>query len=100
MELTDAQSNSTYDESLYDNIKYSLTEELVNYILTPMNLAFGMYVLIKQIRKRNEFWYICFYFVMIIYRKNFKYFFHIILITLNLELLFNLIDMIFLPKDL
>ncbi|MFS8160513.1 MAG: hypothetical protein ACMG6E_09985 [Candidatus Roizmanbacteria bacterium] len=50
MEFTDAQSNYTYDESQYDNIKYTLTEELVNYIMTPMNLAFGMYVLIKQIR--------------------------------------------------
>ncbi len=50
MELTDASSNYTYDESEYNNIKYTLTEELVTYIVTPMNLAFGMYVLIKQIR--------------------------------------------------
>lgn len=50
MEITDEYTAEVNYALSSDNVKYTLTEELVNYIFTPMNLIFGVYVLIKQIR--------------------------------------------------
>jgi hypothetical protein len=56
METLNCNDNTTCYEENSDNIHYSIGEELINYIGTPINILFALYVLFKQIKHRHKYW--------------------------------------------